>query len=91
MPLTEDFDIFFSTDVFASDAIYDGASEVKVIFDRAYANILDIASRDPQAIAKESDFADPVGKTLEIDATVYTIVDTEPDGTGMTTLRLRAP
>jgi hypothetical protein len=62
-----------------------------VIFDKAFFDALDISSRDPQAMGKEDDFASPVGKTLLINSVLYTIVGTEPDGTGMTVLRLRAP
>jgi len=87
----ENLDVFLRTDDFGVDAVFDADSDVKVIFDREYVDVLDIASRYPVALGKESDFSAALGKTLEVDSVTYTIVNVEPDGTGMIMLRLRAP
>jgi hypothetical protein len=75
MAFTEDLSGFFDTTLgFAVDATYNGATPVKVIFDEAYLGELGIASTNPTAVGKASDF--PVsakGKTLQIGATTYTI------------------
>ena len=70
---TEDLSVFFSTAEFASAATYNGATAVNVILDAAYLEALGIAGTNPVALGKASDFAAPVGKTLAIGATTYTI------------------
>lgn len=70
---TEDLTPFFSTADFGLAATYNGATAVTVIFDSAYLESLGIAGTNPVALGKASDFAAPVGKTLLISSTTYTI------------------
>lgn len=77
---SEDLDEFLdSVTGHALDATYDGSTAVKVIFDNAYLQQLDIAGTRPAALGKASVFpAAAVGKTLLIGATTYTIKGREP-------------
>lgn len=91
MPITEDLDAFLSD--FGIAATYNGATAVLVIFDRAYLSALTgVAGTNPVALGKASDFASPVGKTLAIGATTYTIQNSEPQDDGaFVLLQLEAP
>ncbi len=65
----------------------------QVIFDNAYAQALSVgpemASAQPTALAIESDLAEiSVGTPLEIREKRYTVVEMQPDGTGMVSLLL---
>ena len=67
---------------------------VTVLFDNDYKamdlNTGAIMSLGPVAFCKTSDLTGTIqGGTLYIGATTYTIAAIEPDGTGMTLLRLR--
>jgi len=93
MAFTEDFTPFFNTAEFADDATLNGVA-VKGIFDADYA-LQDVggnvASSGPVfMLASASVPALPVGKTLVHGTTTFKVVETMPDGTGVTMLRLRA-
>lgn len=78
----------FLTD-FAVPATVGGVS-IQAIFDAAYADPLGIAGNSPQlTVATEDLPAVAVGQTVTVNATSYTVVGIEPDGTGITTLQLR--
>lgn len=80
MAFGEDLDVFFED---GDDAVYDGATDVKVWFDRAYIEAATgVASTDPVALGKASDFASPAGKTLVISGTSYTIRNAQPQDDG---------
>jgi hypothetical protein len=99
----EDPDDFLDTDEHAVDAIYDGATKVKVIIDRAYLEGVGIGGTNPVATGKASDFpATAIGKTLAEDpehpwpawigATSFTIRGREPQDDGaFVLLQLEAP
>lgn len=94
MAFTEDLSVFFNTDDFAIGCVYDGATPVDVIFDRAYIEALaDIAGTAPVALALASDIpAAAEGKSLVINGTTYTIRGREPQDDGaVVLLRLEAP
>ena len=67
-----------------------GVSEpVMVAFQAAFASPLDVASVGPAARACSEDVEDVAqGTTVTIDGTRYQVVGNEPDGTGLTVLRL---
>lgn len=81
MAFGENLDVFFED---ADGAYYDGSTDpVKVWFDRAYIEAATgIASADPIALGKASDFASPVGKTLVISGTSYTVRNAQPQDDG---------
>jgi len=83
--LSEDPDVFLDTDDFAVDATYDGATAVKVIFDNAYLEQVDVAGTNPVATGKASDFpaGTCIGKTLVIGATTYIIRVRQPVDDGL--------
>lgn len=86
---TEDISAFFSTDEFAVMATI-GASTVRVIFDAAYADPLGMSGSSPVALAISSDVSTVAqGESIAIAGVGYTVVSIEPDGTGVTRLRLQ--
>ena len=94
MPFVEDFDPFLSTDEFASDGLLDGVA-VRGVFDNAY-ETFDVlsgasASGPVYLLPTASVPAVAVGLPLVIGAETWRIVEVQPDGTGMTVLRLRKP
>jgi hypothetical protein len=73
----------------AIEATYNGASTLRVIFDRAYVEPLSgIAGTNPTALVQTSALPDanPVGKSLVVNGTTYTIVAFEPQDDGKITL-----
>lgn len=82
MAFTEDLTVFFDTDDFAVAATYNGATAVNVIFDAAYLAQLGMTGTNPVALGRAADFASPVGKTLLIGSTTYTIRNSEPQDDG---------
>ena len=80
MAYDEDLDVFLDESEHALAAVYDGASAVSVILDRAYLETLGVANAGPAALGKASDFPEATcrGKTLVIDGTTYTIKNREP-------------
>lgn len=87
MAFTEDFTAFFLD--FGVDATVDGEI-VRVIFDNGFAERLGIGGSAPVAVGVTDDLASVVaGTAISIGATHYTVTAVEPDGTGMTLLRLQ--
>lgn len=88
---TEDLSPFFSTADFASTALWSvGPAAVEVIFDNEYFETLSTAGRQPVAWVRDAQLPTvATGQTLTINGTAYTIVGIEPDGTGVTMLRLQ--
>lgn len=83
----EDITAFFDTADFATAATLQGGAVVNVIFDAAHLEVLGVSSANPAALAKASDVAvTDVGKTLTINAVVYTINDRQPQDDGATVL-----
>lgn len=69
-----------------------GANLVPVVFDRLYAEQLDgeAAGYVPVILGKDADLAGVVyGDSITIQSQAYSVVAVEPDGTGLTRLRLR--
>lgn len=78
MAFAEDLSVFFDTNGFAVDAIYNSGAAVKVVFDAAYLEALGISGTNPVVFGKASDFIDPVGKSLAIGAESYVIRNSRP-------------
>jgi hypothetical protein len=77
----------FLTD-FGQAATLAGVS-VNVIFDNAYAEVYGMATRTPMATLPSADIGSAVqGSTFVTGGVTYRVTAIEPDGTGMTTLRL---
>jgi hypothetical protein len=92
MAFVEDFSAFLSTSEFAVSATLAGAP-VRGIFENAYqqgaAGFTGMASTQPVLTLATSDVpAQPVGASLVVNSTSYTIAHHEPDGTGMSVLFL---
>jgi hypothetical protein len=82
--------------VFGSDVTYiyldsGDTSEIKGVFDNAFVEIQGIAAVKPILKIRLADLdADPVeGDTVTIEETVYTVIASEPDGRGSSTLILQ--
>lgn len=92
MAMTEDFTAFFDTDEFAVSATLAGVPVV-VIFDNAFDEqqlAMGLAGTVPMVTLASSAVPSPVvGQPLVVGGTTYTVVETLPDGTGITRLRLR--
>lgn len=87
MAFTEDLAPYFAD--FGIDATVGGVS-VRGIFDAAYAAPLGMASSAPAlTISAAAAPAVAEGDAVVIGATSYAVTAVEPDGTGMTLLRLR--
>lgn len=93
MAFAEDLSVFFNTAEFAVQATLAGAA-VRGIFDNAYQ--VDeftggAAGSVPSfMLASSSVPANVIGQALVIGAATWKVVETMPDGTGVTTLRLRS-
>jgi len=92
MAMTEDLSVFFGTEAFADEAML-GWDPVTGIFDAAYA-AQDVggfvASSGPAFTLPSSSVPSPViGLALVIGAVTYKVVESMPDGTGITRLQLR--
>lgn len=68
-----------------------GGSSVAVIFDAAYLDTFGIVADTSISVAAVTSAvtAAAVGGTVTIGAVTYTIAEIQPDGTGMTRLRLK--
>jgi hypothetical protein len=94
MPFAEDLAPFLSANEFASDGLLNGAP-VQGVFDNGY-ETFDVlsgasASGPVYLLPSASVPAQPIGLPLVIGADTWKVVEAQPDGTGMTTLRLRKP
>lgn len=90
----DDLTPFFSTNEFAVDAVLNGAA-VKVIPDRAYDESMGMATREPM-VTIATNLPVPQHSMLVIRSGslhgAWRVVVEEPDGTGVSVLRLeRAP
>jgi len=92
-----DLDSFFGD--FAIDAVLarqsGTVSVCRVIFDNNYLTLLGtvdfagVASSEPGAVCKSSDVAGARhGDTLTVNGATYAVIGVEPDGSGITILRL---
>lgn len=91
MPFTEDMSLYFQTGDFGTAAVYSGTgATINGILDAEYDEAMGRvqASSPVFACATSSVASATHGQTLTVGATVYKIVGVEPDGTGMTVLRL---
>lgn len=91
MAFTEDFSLYFRIDDFGTSAVYSGSgATIKGILDAEYNEAMGrVQASQPVFACATTDVASAThGQTLTIGATVYKIVGVEPDGTGMTVLRL---
>jgi hypothetical protein len=84
----EDLSQFFDDADFAIAAALQGVgTPINVIFDAAHLEVLGVSSANPVALAQASDVADSdIGKTLTVNAVVYTIRDRQPQDDGATVL-----
>jgi len=94
MAFTEDLTEFLDTAYgFAVTATYNGSTSVNGIFDAEYfepdAGFAGIQSAQPVFLCRTVDVASAAhGQTLVVASVNYKIVGVEPDGTGMTLLKL---
>lgn len=95
MPFTEDFTDFLKTDEFAT-AVTVGGISVNAIFDNDYipvdlGNGVQVESVGPAILCATADVSGVAqGAAVVVNGTNYTVAEVQPDGTGLTTLRLRA-
>ena len=76
--------------VFANaTAVISGVSR-SVLFDNGYAELLGVAGTGPSILGVGSELsAATQGGSLTVNGTSYTVTSIEPDGTGLTRLRLQ--
>lgn len=92
IPIDEFFQDFTVTATFSPDV--NSSREIEVIFDNSYSlNILrtdfEVANLSPQVIVRTTDVSDvSLSSTIEVEGTTYNVTAIEPDGTGITVLRL---
>ena len=88
MAFDEDLSVFFDTDEFADAVTYNGAPLVG-IFDAAYFEASGIQGNQPVFICPTASVpAARHGDILVRSGVTYKVVGVEPDGTGITLLRL---
>ncbi|PTR17498.1 hypothetical protein C8R31_101662 [Nitrosospira sp. Nsp2] len=88
MAFAEDLSVFFDTDEFADAVTYNGAP-LAGIFDNAYFEGQGIQGSQPVFTCPTADVASARHGDLLVRAGVtYKVVGVEPDGTGITLLRL---
>jgi hypothetical protein len=76
---------FFNENDFAEVALYDGSTQIRVIFDRAYLDQFGgmVAGARPVALGVAADFpVAAIGKTLVIKSVTYKIIAREPQDDG---------
>lgn len=90
MTFAEDLRAFVSPTDFGIEAVIDGSVAVPGIFDNGYFEPLEgIVSTQPRFVLTSADAASLTQSSqLAIGNVVYRVRAIEPDGTGMTTLRL---
>lgn len=88
MAFTEDYSPYLAD--FATDCIVGGAA-VLGIFDDAYQDVLGLASgTSPVLLLPTASVGSAtIGSSITVGAASYTIAGMEPDGVGMTRLRLQ--
>jgi len=86
MAFTEDLDIFLDTDGFATTVTVDSVA-VTAIFESAWVEVTigqtPYSGVKPTLFGKASDFSGKFGKTVVAGGENYTIIDIQPDGSGM--------
>ncbi len=89
MPFAEDLSVFLQTQDFATAATYQGSATVNGIFDNQYFEGMNFQGSAPVFMCRTADVASAAhGQTLAVGADTYKIVGVEPDGTGITLMRL---
>lgn len=89
MAFSEDLSPFFNATEFADAAIVGGVA-VNGIFDAAYAGPLSMDGSSPILWVKSASVPTVAqGDSVVVGATNYTVAGIEPDGTGITQLRLQ--
>lgn len=80
---------FDNADGFVVPASLSAGPTIYVHFDNAYVDALGVASASPAATCKSTDVAGAAqGSALTVDGTAYVVQSVEPDGAGITVLRL---
>lgn len=80
---------FFDTEDFAVAATIPGGRKLLVLFDALYTDALNVDSASPAAFCTSADAAGlGLDDQITIDGTTYRIIGVQPDGAGITTLRL---
>lgn len=88
MSFAEDLSVFFDTDEFADAATYNGAT-INGIFDNAYFEGQGIQSSQPVFTCPTASVPNALhGDELVRAGVTFRVVGVEPDGTGVTLLRL---
>lgn len=85
MSFAENLDGFFVD--FGVEATI-GGKTVRGIFDNGSRDLLSVATRAAAFRCVEADVPDALGQSCIIGGVTYKVVTPEPDGTGLTTLRL---
>lgn len=76
--------------VFANATAVISSVSRSVLFDNGYAELLGVAGTGPSILGVGSDLsAATQGGSLTVNGTSYTVTAIEPDGTGLTRLRLQ--
>lgn len=92
MPMTEDMDVFFSTDEFAHQAVLNGRALMGIFtdaFERLDVGAIGMSSVQPALTVPTADVPDLVeGLPLEVAGKRYTVAEHQPDGTGVSLLLL---
>lgn len=91
MAFTEDLSVFFRTEDFGTAAVYSGSgATINGILDAEYEEPMGrVQASKPVFVCRTSDVPSAAhAQTLTIGAQVYKIVGVEPDGTGITLLKL---
>lgn len=90
MAFAEDLDPYFDTaDGFAVAAVFNGSLTVNCLFENAYGDALGAAGTIPLLTGPSAELATiERGDTVVVASVSYTVQNVEPDGTGVTLLRL---
>ena len=87
MPFDEDLDVFFRLDEHGTAATVGGVAVVG-IFERPYAEVLEMGTRRPSFLCKEADARVAIGDVIVISGASWKIVTREPDGAGLVQMEL---
>ena len=93
MPFAEDLAPFFAVDEFADLVAFNGGASVRAIFDNGtvpqLVGDLVLDSTGPQLTIADASLPSPVlGASVVVRSVTYTVRAHEPDGTGISVLRL---
>ena len=88
MPLTEDFAPYFAD--FGVDATLPSGAVVRGIFDNGFVDAFGVSDTEKAFTAPATAVSALVyGHTVTISGTAYTVAELQPDGTGVTRVRLK--